>query len=95
MFTKIKNPKLLIAGHIKPWAKSDNFERLDRYNGFPLTPTYDKLFGEGYISFDSSGKLLISSVLSNIEIDKFKLDEKFKLKIIDRKQIEVETNSAV
>lgn len=63
-FTNITESFLLIASHIKPWALCDNnFERLDGANGLTLTPTYDKLFDLGYISFSNTGELLISSLL--------------------------------
>lgn len=62
-FTGISNPKLLVASHIKPWKDSDNIERLDGNNGLALTPTYDRLFDQGYISFTDDKKLLVSSIL--------------------------------
>lgn len=63
-FTNISDSFLLIASHIKPWALcDDNFERLDGFNGLALTPTYDKLFDLGYISFSNFGELLISPLL--------------------------------
>jgi len=54
-----------IASHIKPWKYSSNEERLDPYNGFLLSPTYDKLFDKGYISFDNKGKIILSSKLDS------------------------------
>ncbi|MFC2057608.1 HNH endonuclease [Campylobacterota bacterium] len=60
---------ILIASHIKPWASSNNQERLDVHNGLLLSPLYDKLFDAGYISFNNDGKIIISSVLSNKQID--------------------------
>jgi len=50
-FTKINDNRLLIASHIKPWAFSDNKERLDLKNVFVLSPLFDKLFDRGLISF--------------------------------------------
>lgn len=65
-FTEISNESLLIASHIKPWSKCETVsERLDGYNGFMLTPTYDKLFDSGLISFKNNGSLLISTKLDN------------------------------
>ncbi len=51
---------LLRASHIKPWRDSSNKERLDVFNGFLLTPHLDAAFDSGYITFDSSGKIIIS-----------------------------------
>lgn len=64
-FTKIKESKLLIAGHIKPWNKSSNKERLDINNGILLTPTFDKLFDKFLISFDEKGKVIYSEQIEN------------------------------
>jgi hypothetical protein len=63
-FTLIKDPGLLIAGHIKPWAKSDDREKLDSKNGLVFTPTYDRLFNNGLISFTEQCALIISPLLS-------------------------------
>jgi len=54
---------LLIASHIKPWTVSTNNERLDKFNGLLLTPNLDKAFDKGYISFQDSGEIVISSKL--------------------------------
>lgn len=37
-FTGITDERLLLASHIKPWCVSSDFERLDIYNGFILSP---------------------------------------------------------
>lgn len=58
---------LLVASHIKPWSVSDNFERLDPYNGLLLLPNYDKLFDLGYITFDPQGRIVCSRLLDNID----------------------------
>lgn len=66
--TGYKTPSILIASHIKPWRDSNNIERLDKYNGLLLTPNLDKAFDTGFISFDGSGKILISNVLKSPKI---------------------------
>lgn len=55
--------RLLVASHIKPWSKSNNQERLDKYNGLLLLANLDKAFDLGFISFEDSGKLIVSSQL--------------------------------
>lgn len=42
--------KLLIASHIKPWADSDDRERLDPLNGVAACPTHDAAFDSGLIT---------------------------------------------
>ena len=59
--TGVKDKRLLIASHIKPWRISTNAERLDGHNGLLLSPHIDKLFDKGWISFSEKGALLVSS----------------------------------
>lgn len=61
VFTGIKESKLLIAGHIKPWSISLNKERIDINNGILLTPTFDKLFDKFLISFNENGNVMFSN----------------------------------
>lgn len=58
------NPQFLIASHIKPWSLSNDRERLDPYNGFLLTPNYDRLFDRGFISFKLNGEIILSKALT-------------------------------
>lgn len=62
--TMVNDERLLIASHIKPWVKSNNFEKTDPKNGFMFTPTYDKLFDRGFISFENDGTMLVSPWIS-------------------------------
>ena len=61
---------ILRASHIKPWRDSNNFERLDVFNGLLLTPNYDAAFDKGLISFNESGEIIFSKSLtaSNAQI---------------------------
>lgn len=62
--TKIMDLRFLRASHIKPWASCDiATERTDGNNGLLLTPTADLLFDRGWITFESSGRLLVASDL--------------------------------
>lgn len=62
--TGIMDKRLLVASHIKPWCLSSDEERLDVFNGFILSPLYDKLFDQGLITFTPEKKVLYSSTLS-------------------------------
>lgn len=86
-FTMVNDERLLIASHIKPWAKSDENEKIDPKNGFMFTPTYDRLFDQGFITFEKDKTLLVSPWLSPMnqkrldiysgkKIDKLPLDDK-------------------
>jgi len=57
-----ENPVHLVASHCKPWRDSTNEERLNGENGLLLTPSIDHLFDRGFISFENTGKLIISPV---------------------------------
>jgi len=59
--TDVKVPEILKASHIKPWKESNNFERLDPYNGLVLTPTLDSLFDRGFVTFQNNGQIIISN----------------------------------
>ena len=37
-FTMIADERLLIASHIKPWAASNDKEKVDPFNGYILSP---------------------------------------------------------
>lgn len=63
-FTMVNDERLLIASHIKPWAKSNDEEKIDSKNGFIFTPTYDRLFDRGFITFKDDKTLIVSPWLS-------------------------------
>jgi len=63
-FTMIADERLLIASHIKPWAASEDNEKIDPYNGYMLSPLYDKLFDRGFITFTESRHLILSEFIS-------------------------------
>lgn len=61
--TGFNNLDVLIASHILPWASSTNQERLDVNNGILLSPTYDALFDQHYISFENRGNIILSDAI--------------------------------
>ena len=63
-FTMIADERLLIASHIKPWAASDDDEKIDPYNGYILSPLYDKLFDKGFITFTEDRRVILSDFIS-------------------------------
>lgn len=66
--TGFDKPEVLIASHIVPWADADDNERLDIHNGILLSPTYDALFDRHLITFENSGKIILSD---SIELQAF------------------------
>jgi predicted restriction endonuclease len=69
-FTLITEERLLIASHIKPYVacmregKMD--EALHHLNGLSLSPTYDRLFDQGFITFTDEGDLICGTQLNTI-----------------------------
>ncbi len=66
--TGFNNPKILIASHIVPWKDATDGQRLDVDNGILLSPDFDALFDKHLISFEQSGKIILSD---QIEINAF------------------------
>lgn len=62
--TMIADERLLIASHIKPWAASNDIEKIDPYNGYMLSPLYDKLFDRGFITFTENKHIVLSEFIS-------------------------------
>lgn len=88
-FTKVTDERLLVASHIKPWALATDDEKIDPKNGFMFTPTYDRLFDRGFISFEDDKTLMVSPWISPMNqkrlgiyngkhVDELPLDEKRK-----------------
>ncbi|TPL49891.1 HNH endonuclease signature motif containing protein [Mesorhizobium sp. B2-4-6] len=74
--TGITNPSLLIASHIKPWRLCTSAqERLDGMNGLLLTPDADHLFDRGFISFEDSGEVRVSSRVDRADLQRLGFDQ--------------------
>jgi predicted restriction endonuclease len=55
---------LLRASHIKRWSDSDDYERLDPFNGLLLSAAYDAAFDKGLVTFNNAGQIMLSTALS-------------------------------
>lgn len=60
--TGIKQPELLIAGHIRPWGV-DEKNRLNPRNGIVLNALHDRAFEIGFITITPEYKIKVSSLL--------------------------------
>lgn len=76
---QIKIDSMMIASHIKPWAKANNQERLDSDNGLWLCVLHDALFDHGLITFDDNGVLIISDMVLSQGIDNYNLSVDMKI----------------
>lgn len=77
--TMVTDDRLLIASHIKPWAKSNAQEKVDPYNGFMFTPNIDLLFDRGFITFTNDKHMKISPWLSKMTCSRLNIvpDKKY------------------
>ena len=86
-FTMVSDERLLVASHIKPWVLANDTEKVDPKNGFLFTPTFDRLFDRGFITFEDDRTLVVSPWISPMNqkrlgiytgklIEKLPLDEK-------------------
>ena len=73
--TLVSDDRLLIASHIKPWVASNDIEKIDPLNGFMLTPTFDRLFDRGFLSFTNDKKTILSPFLSNMTYSKLGISD--------------------
>jgi putative restriction endonuclease len=77
-FSKITDERLLIASHIKPYSacikENREDQALDHLNGLALSPTYDRLFDQGYITFLDNGELVCGTQLSSYTWDKLNIN---------------------
>ena len=84
-FSKISDERLLIASHIKPYSiciKTNREDQsLDYLNGLSLSPTYDKLFDQGYITFRNNGELICGTQLSSYTWEKLNINPNAKNKM--------------
>lgn len=71
--TGIDDVRILTASHIKPWTQATNHERLDVSNGFLFSPTFDRLFDRGIISFSNDKNLLVSNSFSEKNLTRLNL----------------------
>lgn len=76
LITGIKNNLYLEAAHIKPWSRSNDYEKLDPKNGILLTPNCHKLFDRGMITFSNNGKLIKSTKIKNDILDILLIENK-------------------
>lgn len=73
--TMVSDERMLIASHIKPWSKSNETEKIDPFNGFMFTPTFDYLFDRGFLSFTDDKKTKLSPFLSNMTYSKLGISD--------------------
>lgn len=81
--TGINIKSILISSHIVSWSESNDEERLDVENGILLSPLFDSLFDRHLISFQDTGKILVSNTLNEENIKRLGISEEIKIPVTD------------
>lgn len=74
--SKCEDERILEACHIKPVAnclQDKSGDETNANNGIMLTPTFHKLFDDGFISFDNNNTLLLSTHINSINFEKLNI----------------------
>ncbi len=80
--THFNDPRILIASHIVPWKDASDEQRLDVDNGILLSPNYDALFDRHLITFDNTGKIILSDQIETRSFHKIGVTGKEKIRLI-------------
>lgn len=68
--TSFNDGRVLIASHIHQWKDATDEERLDVDNGILLSPNFDALFDRHLITFEKTGKIVLSESIDHKEYQK-------------------------
>ena len=79
--TGLDVPELLRASHAKPWADSNDVERLDVYNGLLLAAHWDAAFDAGLVAVSPDGDVIASPALTDAARVVLGLSDTLKLKL--------------
>lgn len=78
------------ASHIKPWAIGTDHERLDIHNGLLLCANHDYLFDKGFITFEDTGFIIVSSTLTDDQKKAFHIDSSLQIQMNHEKKLYME-----
>jgi putative restriction endonuclease len=84
--SKCSEDRILIGCHIKPVAnclKDNCGNEANPKNGIMMTPTYHKLFDDGFLAFDNQNHLLLSTHISSRNYDRLNLANRQVTSILD------------
>lgn len=79
--TRVTDPDLLVACHIKGHKFCNKREKYDVWNGLSMTPTIHALFDMGYLSFNELGQMILSGFLRNMDKKRLSLDKIVRVEI--------------
>ena len=84
--SKCSEDRILIGCHIKPVTeclKDKCGNEINTKNGIMMTPTYHKLFDDGFLSFDNQNHLLLSTHISSRNYERLSLKNRQTTSILD------------
>ncbi len=84
--SKCSDDRILIGCHIKPVTdclKDKCGNEINTKNGIMMTPTYHKLFDDGFLSFDNQNHLLLSTHISSRNYERLSLKNRQTTSILD------------
>jgi putative restriction endonuclease len=84
--TKCSDDRILIGCHIKPVAeciKESCGNEINSKNGIMLTPTFHKLFDDGFLAFDNQNHLLLSTHISSRNFERLNIRNNQVTSILD------------
>jgi hypothetical protein len=84
--SKCSEDRILIGCHIKPVTeclKDKCGNETNIKNGIMMTPTYHKLFDDGFLSFDNQNHLLLSTHISSRNYERLSLKNRQTTSILD------------
>ena len=84
--TRVTDPNLLIACHIKDFSECDPHEEYDKFNGFTMTPTIHALFDLGYLTFNATGDMVLSDFFRNMDRKNLNLNRSVRIDIREESQ---------
>lgn len=85
--TGFNDSRILVASHIHPWQSASDDERLDVSNGILLSPTYDALFDRHLVTFENSGKIVLSSSVAEDQYKKIGITGRERITRLSRENL--------
>lgn len=67
VITKVSDPELLVACHLKDYKKCTQQEEFDPFNGVTMTPTMHRIYDLGDMTFTEQGEVVFSDFLRNMD----------------------------
>ena len=86
--TGVSEPAALRASHIKSWRSSSNLERLDPFNGLLLAAHIDALFDRGLITFEFDGRIRLSALLAQDDLNILGITSTMRLQQVGAKHLQ-------